>query len=60
MPLDRNTLKELMTHLTEDTQKIIELEIYDFLRENRNHLPFYHIPKLHPEKDNIHTTYLVI
>lgn len=44
MPLDRSTIKDLMNHLTEDTQKTIEIEIYDFLKENSNHLPFYHIP----------------
>jgi len=41
-----------MTHLTEDTKKIIEIEIYDFLRENKNHLPLYHIPKVPIEKEN--------
>ena len=29
----------------------IEYEIVNFLNENRNHLPFYHIPYLQPPED---------
>lgn len=44
LSLDRNTLKNMIKNISEATQKKIELEILNFLYENKNHLPFYHIP----------------
>jgi hypothetical protein len=46
LSLDRNTLKSFLTNITDETKKRIELEILNFLGENRNQLPFYHIPHL--------------
>ena len=46
LSLDRNTLKNFLHNISEDTKKKIELEILNFLSENRNQLPFYHIPVL--------------
>lgn len=46
LSLDRATLKNLLSNISENTQKKIEYEILNFLLENRNHLPFYHIPQI--------------
>lgn len=46
LSLDRETLKNLLKDISEGTQKKIENEIILFLQENRNHLPFYHIPAI--------------
>ncbi len=44
--LDRETLKNLLKDVKEGTQKKIEMEIIQFLHDNRNHLPFYYIPSM--------------
>lgn len=44
--LERNNLKNIISGIPEEAQKIIETEIILFLYENRNHLLFYHIPNL--------------
>lgn len=46
LSLDRDTLKNLLKDISETTQKKIEIEIIQFLHDNRNHLPFYYIPQL--------------
>ncbi len=44
--LDRDTLKSLLKDISEDTQRKIEIDIIQFLHDNRNHLPFYYIPSM--------------
>jgi hypothetical protein len=44
LSLDRNSLKNFLHTIPEDTKKKIEFEILNFLSDNRNQLPFYHIP----------------
>lgn len=46
MELSRNNLKSLIKELGVDLKKKVEIEILEFLFENRNHLPFYHIPEI--------------
>lgn len=46
LSLDRKTLKTLIGNISEGTQQKVELEILNFLNENRNHLPYYFIPQL--------------
>lgn len=46
LSLDRNTLKSMLSNISESTQQKIELELMGFLMENRNHLPFYYIPSI--------------
>jgi hypothetical protein len=42
--LDRNTLKNLIFNISENTKQKIEFEVLSFLMENKNHLPYYYIP----------------
>ena len=44
--LDRDCIKNVISSVSPNIKKKIELEIIQFLYENRNHLPFYHIPQL--------------
>ena len=50
-PLDRVVINELLDQVGKRTKAKIEYEIVNFLNENRNHLPFYHIPFLQPPED---------
>jgi hypothetical protein len=43
--LDRNYINTIVASVSTDIKKKIEIEIIQFLYENRNHLPFYHIPQ---------------
>lgn len=43
--LDRNYISTIVNSVSIDIKKKIEIEIIQFLYENRNHLPFYHIPQ---------------
>lgn len=43
--LDRNYISNIVSSVSPDIKKKIEIEILQFLYENRNHLPFYHIPQ---------------
>lgn len=43
--LDRNCITNIVNSVSTDIKKKIEIEIIQFLFENRNHLPFYHIPQ---------------
>ena len=51
-PLDRVVINEILGLVGKRTKAKIEYEIVNFLNENRNHLPFYHIPFLQPPEDN--------
>ena len=44
LSLDRNTLKNLIFNISENTKQKIEFEVMNFLLENKNHLPFYYLP----------------
>jgi len=44
--LDRNYISTIVNSVSSDIKKKIEFEIIQFLFENRNHLPFYHIPQV--------------
>ena len=50
-PLDRVVINELLEQVGKRTKAKIEYEIVNFLNENRNHLPFYHIPFLQQPED---------
>jgi len=50
-PLDRVVINELLEQVGKRTKSKIEYEIVSFLNENRNHLPFYHIPYLQPPEE---------
>ena len=50
-PLDRVVINELLGLVGKRTKAKIEYEIVNFLNENRNHLPFYHIPFLQAPED---------
>ena len=50
-PLDRVAINEILGLVGKRTKAKIEYEIVNFLNENRNHLPFYHIPFLQPPED---------
>ena len=50
-PLDRVVINELLGLVGKRTKAKIEYEIVNFLNENRNHLPFYHIPFLQTPED---------
>jgi hypothetical protein len=45
LTLSRENLKHIMKGVSDNTLKKIELELLNFLQENKNHLPFYYIPK---------------
>ena len=51
-PLDRVVINELLEQVGKRTKSKIEYEIVSFLNENRNHLPFYHIPFLQPPEES--------
>ena len=51
-PLDRVVINEILGMVGKRTKAKIEYEIVNFLNENRNHLPFYHIPFLQPPEDS--------
>ena len=50
--LDRVVINELLEHVGKRTKSKIEYEIVNFLNENRNHLPFYHIPYLQQPEES--------
>ena len=50
-PFDRVDINKLLEKVGKRTKAKIEYEIVNFLNENRNHLPFYHIPYLQPPED---------
>ena len=50
-PFDRVDINKLLEKVGKRTKSKIEYEIVNFLNENRNHLPFYHIPYLQPPED---------
>ena len=50
-PLDRVAINEILGLVGKRTKAKIEYEIVNFLNENRNHLPFYHIPLLQTPED---------
>ena len=51
-PLDRVVINEILGLVGKRTKSKIEYEIVNFLNENRNHLPFYHIPFLQSPEDS--------
>ena len=54
-PLDRVVINELLEQVGKRTKAKIEYEIVNFLNDNRNHLPFYHIPYLQAPEDTQNT-----
>ena len=50
--LDRENIKDLLAKVSNNTRAKIEYEIVSFLNENKNQLPFYHIPALKPIDDS--------
>lgn len=44
--VDREYINKMLGSVSLDIKKKIEYEIIGFLYENRNHLPFYHIPQV--------------
>ena len=50
-PFDRVDINKILEKVGKRTKSKIEYEIVNFLNENRNHLPFYHIPYLQPPED---------
>jgi hypothetical protein len=50
--LDREAITGLLQKVGKRTKAKIEYEIVSFLNENRNQLPFYHIPALKPVEDS--------
>ena len=50
--LDREAITGLLSKVGKRTKAKIEYEIVSFLNENRNQLPFYHIPALKPVEDS--------
>ena len=50
-PFDRVDINKILEKVGKRTKAKIEYEIVNFLNENRNHLPFYHIPYLQPPED---------
>ena len=44
MSLDRNTLKNLIVNMSDQTKKQIEFEVINFLMENKNLLDCYYLP----------------
>ena len=46
--LDREEITNILSKVEKRTKQKIEFEIVSFLNENRNQLPFYHIPQLQP------------
>lgn len=45
LTLNRENLKNIIKNVSELSLEKIEYELIEFLRENKNHLPFYYIPK---------------
>ena len=54
-PFDRVDINKILEKVGKRTKAKIEYEIVNFLNENRNHLPFYHIPYLQPPEDPVST-----
>ena len=50
-PLDRVVISEILGLVGKRTKAKIEYEIVNFLNDNRNHLPFYHIPYIQQPED---------
>ena len=50
-PFDRVDINKILEKVGKRTKAKIEYEIVNFLNENRNHLPFYHIPYLQPPEE---------
>ena len=46
--LDREEIANILGKVEKRTKQKIEFEIVSFLNENKNQLPFYHIPQLKP------------
>jgi len=44
LTLSRENLKLILKGVSDSTLKKIELELINFLQENKNHLPFYYLP----------------
>ena len=54
-PFDRVDINKILEKVGKRTKAKIEYEIVNFLNDNRNHLPFYHIPYLQPPDDGKET-----
>ena len=46
--LNRKEIDELLGKVEKKTRQKIEYQIVSFLKENKNQLPFYHLPELNP------------
>lgn len=44
--LNRTFIIEHTKEISDEAKKMIEVEIVEFLKQNRNHMPYYYIPEI--------------